>query len=68
MNCLPFFLLGTAFVAADCLPLQGSLEAAGLQKVELAMAGSNAEGLYSLLQDALSYSFLPMALPPAKRH
>ena len=44
------------------------LETAGLQKVELAVAGSEAEGLYRLLQGALSHSSASMAQPPVKRH
>ena len=44
------------------------LETAGLQKVELAVARSEAEGLYWLLQGALSNSSVSMAQPPAKKY
>ena len=40
------------------------LETEGLQKVELAVAGSEAEGLYRLLRGALSHSPMSMAQPP----
>ena len=66
MNHLPFFLLGTAFVVAGHLPLQGSQLFGGCRppkEVELAVAGFNAEGLYGLLWDALSHPSLPMAHP-----
>ena len=43
------------------------LETAGLQKVEMVVAGSKAEGLYRLLRGALSHSPRSMAQPPTKR-
>ena len=44
------------------------LESEGLQKVEIAVAGSEAEGLYGLLGGALSHSSMSSAPPPPKRH
>ena len=43
------------------------LEAEGLQKVQVALAGSEAEGLYRLLRGALSQSSLSSAPPLPKR-
>ena len=39
------------------------LEVTGLQKVELALVGSNAEGLYGLLWDVFSHTSSAVALP-----
>ena len=43
------------------------LETEGLQKVEMVVAGSEAEDLYGLLRGALSYSPMSSAPPPSKR-
>ena len=44
------------------------LETEGLQKVQLAVAGSEAEGSYRLLRGALSHYPMSTAQPPTKRH
>ena len=44
------------------------LEAVGLQKVELVVAGSEVEGLYGLLLASLSQSATSMVQPPVNRH
>ena len=44
------------------------LETAGLQKGQLALVGSIADGLYGLLQDVLFHTSSPVAPPPARRH
>ena len=43
------------------------LEAEGLQKVKMAGAGFEAEGLYRLLRGVLSHSPMSTAQPPSKR-
>ena len=43
------------------------LEVEGLQKVELAVAGLEAEGLYGLLRGVLSHSSMSSASPPPKK-
>ena len=44
------------------------LEVEGLQKIELAVAGSEAEDLYRFLRGALSDSSMSSAPPPLKKH
>ena len=44
------------------------LETKGLQKVEMVVAGLEAEGLYGLLRGALSHSLMSSVPPPSKRH
>ena len=44
------------------------LEIVGLQKVEMAVAGSEAESLNGLLRGALSHSLMSTAQPFIKRH
>ena len=48
-------------VEAQCL------EAVGLQKVKLAVAGCEVEGLYRLVLGVLSHSAMPMAPPLIKK-
>ena len=44
------------------------LEVAGLQKVELVLAGSSAEGLHGLLWDVLSCTSSTVSLPPVRMY
>ena len=44
------------------------LEIEGLQKIQLAVAGLEAEGLYSLLKGAIPYSPMSSIPPPPKRY
>ena len=43
------------------------LEADGLEKMEVAVAGSEAEGFYGLLRGAISHSSISIAPPPHKK-
>ena len=43
------------------------LEACGLEKMEVVVAGSEVEGFYGLLRGAMSHSFMSPAPPPHKK-
>ena len=43
------------------------LEREGLEKMEVAVTGSEAEGFYGLLRGAVLHSSLPTSLPPPKK-
>ena len=43
------------------------LETEGLEKMEVAVTGSEVEGFYGLLRGAVSHSSLPMSSPPPKK-
>ena len=43
------------------------LETEGLEKMEAAVTGSEAEGFYGLLRGAVSHSSLPTSSPPPKK-
>ena len=66
----PFSFQGLSLLRrASALQEDGQqLEAEGLQKIESAVSGSEAEGFYGLLRGAVSYTSSSSILPPPKKH
>ena len=83
LTILIYFMAKLTFVTYPSLLFQGlhlfhwaslmqeeaqCMETEGLQKVEMAVAGLEAEGLYGILRVALSHSPMSTTQPPTKRH
>ena len=60
--------MGTLWEEAQKLEMEAQhLEACGLEKVEVAVAGSEVEGFYGLLRGAMLHSSVSSAPPPHKK-